>query len=76
MRLKESLCHVLDQAPGVVGGNTIPEALCAIQDVLVTLTSLLVAEANVVSLADWSDSWHLGIRRRRKDVPILPIQLP
>jgi hypothetical protein len=34
----------------------VPEALGAVQDVLVTLTSLLVAEANIVGLADWLDS--------------------
>jgi hypothetical protein len=56
MRLKESLCRILDQGRSLVGGNAIPEALCAVQDILVTLTSLLVAEANIVGLVDWSDS--------------------
>jgi hypothetical protein len=56
MRLKESLHCILDQDRGLMGGNAIPEALCAVQDILVTLTSLLVAEANIVGLVDWSDS--------------------
>ena len=72
MRLKESLYHVLEQEQVEWTECNVPEALSAVQDIQVTLTSLLVAKSNIVSLVEKVRLMVLQeIFRCRKDISSL-----